>query len=107
LNRTIRSSVAMAVVASLACAVSFAQSSGEVTFKDKCQICHGATGLANTAPAIVLGVKPVTDPAVMKMDYAEMLDITRNGRNKMQAFKDKLTDAQIKGAVTYFRTLMK
>ena len=85
----------------------FAQSSGEVTYKDKCQICHGATGAADTAPAKILGVKPVTDPSVMKMDFAEMLGIARNGRNKMQAFKDKLTDAEIRGAVNYFRTFMR
>lgn len=107
MKSAIRSSVVLVVVASLACAVGFAQSPGEVTFKDKCQICHGTTGAADTAPAKMLGVKPVSDPSVMKMDFTEMLGIARNGKNKMQAFKDKLTDAEIKGAVTYFRSLMR
>jgi mono/diheme cytochrome c family protein len=107
MKNAILSSVVLAVVASLVCAVGFAQSSGEETYKARCQIYHGATGAADTAPAKVIGVKPVTDPAVMKMDFAEILGIARNGKNKMQAFMDKLTDAQIKDAVIYFRAPIK
>jgi mono/diheme cytochrome c family protein len=36
-----------------------------------------------------------------------MVDAVRNGMGKMQAYKDKLTDDQIKDAVTYFRTFLK
>jgi mono/diheme cytochrome c family protein len=36
-----------------------------------------------------------------------MIDATTNGMGKMQPFKGKLTDAQIKDAVAYFRTLIK
>ncbi len=52
-------------------------------------------------------VKPVTDPDVKKMSEAEMIKATENGVGKMQPFKGKLSDAEIKGAVDYFRTLIK
>jgi mono/diheme cytochrome c family protein len=97
----------LAAILSLAGAVCVAQSAGEATYKARCQICHGATGAADTAPAKVIGVRPVSDPAVRRMDMAEMIDIVTNGKNKMQAFKDKLSDAEIRAAVIYFRTLIK
>jgi len=36
-----------------------------------------------------------------------MIAATKNGMGKMQPFKDKLTEAQVKDAVAYFRTFMK
>ena len=36
-----------------------------------------------------------------------MVEAVHNGMGKMQAYKDKLTDAQIKDVVAYFRTLSK
>jgi mono/diheme cytochrome c family protein len=41
------------------------------------------------------------------MTKAEMTEATRNGMGKMQSFKDKITDAQIKDSVDYSRSLMK
>lgn len=57
--------------------------------------------------ANVLKVRSVNDPDVKKMTEAQMIDITRDGKNKMQAFKGKLTDQQIKESVDYFRSLAK
>jgi len=44
---------------------------------------------------------------VKKMNEAQMVDAVKNGMGKMQPYKDKLTDAQIKDVVTYFRSFMK
>jgi mono/diheme cytochrome c family protein len=104
MRKTIRFQVALAAVVLLAGAAGFAQSSGEAIYKAKCQSCHGPTGLADTAVGKALKVKPVTDPAVRKFTEAEMVAATRNGMGKMQPFKDKLTDAQIKDAVACFRS---
>jgi mono/diheme cytochrome c family protein len=97
----------LALVVSLAGAVGFAQSSGEATYKAKCQNCHGLTGLANSGIGKAMKVKPVTDPEVRKLTQSEMIEATRNGMGKMQPYKDSLTDAQIKDAVAYFRTFIK
>jgi mono/diheme cytochrome c family protein len=107
MSKTIRFQLALAAVLLFAGVVGFAQSSGEATYKAKCQGCHGATGLADTTIGKALKVKPVTDPAVGKFTEAEMLAATRNGLGKMQAFKDKLTEAEIKASVAYFRSLIK
>lgn len=105
--KRMRSHVALAAVLSLAGAVSLAQSSGEATYKAKCQMCHGATGMADSGAGKAMKVKPATDPEVKKMSEAEMIAATKNGMGKMTAFKDKLTDAQIKDAVDHFRTFTK
>ncbi len=70
-------------------------------------MCHGATGMADSGAGKAMKVKPATDPDVKKLNEAEMIAATKNGMGKMQPFKDKLTDAQIKDAVEYFRTFVK
>ena len=107
MSRTIRSLAALAAVVLLAGAVSFAQSSGEATYKAKCQSCHGAEGTPNPGIAKAMGVKPASDPSVKSMTEAEMVAITTDGKGKMPAYKGKLTDGQIKDAVDYFRTFAK
>jgi len=91
----------------LAGSVSFAQSSAEALYKSKCQMCHGEKGLADSGAGKAMKVKPITDPEVQKMNETQMVDAVKNGMGKMQPFKDKLTDAQIKDVVTYFRNFAK
>ncbi len=52
-------------------------------------------------------VKPATDADVKKMSEAQMIEAVKNGMGKMQPYKDKLSDVQIKDVVTYFRTFAK
>lgn len=106
MSKSIRILLALAIAFSLVGALSFAQS-GEGVYKAKCQSCHGPAGIPNPGLAKVMGMKPVTDPAVRKMTEAEMLNITENGKGKMQAFKGKISDAEIKRSVEYYRSLMK
>ena len=61
MNSTVRSNVLLAAVAALACAMGFAQSSGEAIYKQKCQNCHGPAGMANSGIGKVMKVKPVND----------------------------------------------
>jgi mono/diheme cytochrome c family protein len=84
-----------------------AQSSGEATYKARCQNCHGTAGLANSGIGKIMKVKPVTDPAARNMSLAGMIDATAKGSGKMQGYKGDLTDAQIKSAVEYYRTFIK
>jgi len=105
--KTIRYQAVLAAVFALAGAVSFAQSSGEATYKAMCLKCHGAAGMSDTALGKTLKVKLVTDPAVKNMTETRMIDATKNGMGKMQPYKGKLSDAQIKDSVTYFRKFIK
>jgi len=107
MSRTIRSLVALAAVVLLAGAVGFAQSSGEATYKAKCQSCHGAEGVPNPGIAKAMGVKPASDPSVKSLSEAQMIAVTTDGKGKMPAYKGKLSDAEIKASVDYFRTFAK
>jgi len=107
MSKTIRTQSALAAVILLSGAVGFAQSSGEATYKAKCQSCHGAQGVPNPGIAKAMGVKPASDPSVKSLSEAQMITDTTNGKNKMPAFKGKLSDAEIKASVDYFRTFAK
>ena len=107
MSKTIRMQSALAAVILLSGAVGFAQTSGEATYKAKCQSCHGAQGVPNPGIANAMGVKPASDPSVKSLSEAQMVIDTTNGKGKMPAFKGKLSDAEIKASVDYFRTLAK
>jgi mono/diheme cytochrome c family protein len=104
MTKTMRSLLVMTGAALLAGTMSFAQA-GEATYKAKCQSCHGATGTPNPGMAKAMGVKPFSDPEIKKLTAAQMIAATENGKGKMPAFKGKLSDAEIKDAVTYARGL--
>jgi cytochrome c6 len=102
---TFRTRVTLAMVVMMASAVGFAQSSGESVYKASCASCHGATGTPSAGMAKMLNVKPVSDPDIQKLTPEQMFTSVKEGKNKMKPFKDKLTDAQIKDSVTYYRSL--
>ena len=106
MRKSIRIQAALVAAVLLTGAMSFAET-GEATYKAKCQSCHGAAGIPSPAMAKAMGVKPATDPAVKVKTEAQMIAATTNGAGKMPAYKGKLTDEQIKGAVAYFRTFAK
>jgi cytochrome c6 len=106
MSKKIRYYAALAAVVVMTGAMSFAQA-GEATYKAKCQSCHGADGTPNPGIAKMMGVKPASDASVKAHSEDEMIAITNNGKNKMPAFKGKLSDDEIKSSVEYFRTFAK
>ena len=104
MTKMIRSLLALVVVVSLAGAVCFAQSGGEATYKAKCQSCHGTAGVPSPGMAKMMGVKPVSDPAIKALTAAQEFDSVKNGKGKMKPIAG-LTDAQIKDVVAYYRGL--
>jgi cytochrome c6 len=105
-TRAVRFHFVMAVAVLLASAVCFAESPGEATYKAKCQSCHGATGTPSAGMAKATGVKAVSDPAIRNLTAAQMIASTRNGKGKMRPMNG-LTDAQIKEAVSFYRSFLK
>jgi mono/diheme cytochrome c family protein len=101
----IRSQVVLALVVSVAGTMGFAQSGGEAVYKASCQSCHGSTGTPNPTMAKMMGIKAASDPDMKKLSAEEEIASVKNGKGKMKPFAGKLTDEQIKDAVTYFRTL--
>lgn len=105
MTKSIQSLVALAAFGFLAGDAGFAQSAGEATYKAKCQMCHGATGAADTGAGKATKTLPVSDPVVKGMSADDMVAVIKNGKMKMQPFKDKLSDQEIKDVAAYFRTL--
>lgn len=106
MSTRIRMGTAIAAAALLAGTAVHAQT-GETVYKARCQSCHGAQGVPNPGIAKNLGVKAASDPAVKAHSEAQMIAITANGKGKMPAYNGKLTSAEIKDSVDYFRTWMK
>ena len=99
-----RSLLAMAVVMSLAGAVSFAQSGGEATYNQRCKGCHGATGTPSAGMAH-MGVKPVSSPGIKNLTVAQMIAAVKNGKGNMKPVAG-LNDQQIKEAVIFYRSFL-
>jgi|ERR1700683_234007 len=75
-------------------------------YKAKCAACHAADGSSNVAMGKALGAKDLRSEEVQKHSDAELHDSIANGMGtKMPAYKDKLTDDQIKGLVGYIRDM--
>lgn len=86
---------------------SFAAASAQdaaATYAAKCKMCHGADGKGGPAGKS-MGVRDLTAPPASAESDADWIGITTNGKNKMPAYKGKLTDDQISGLVKYLRTL--
>lgn len=103
----IRTGLILAAIAATTLTAAYAQSAGSDVYKAKCQMCHGATGMADSGAGKAMKVKPANDPSVKKLSEDQMVDAVRKGMGKMQPYQGKLTDAQIKASVDYFRTFAK
>ena len=86
---------------------SMAQAPGGPTYTAKCQMCHGATGLADTAPGKAMGAHSFKAPEVIKMSDAELTTTITAGKGKMPAFAGKLKDPEVAALVKYIRGLQK
>ena len=78
---------------------------GKSIFTSKCAICHGPKGDGNSPIGKTLNVPDFHSAQAQKMTEAEVKAIITNGKNKMPAFKDTLTDAQIDQVIDYVRRL--
>jgi mono/diheme cytochrome c family protein len=99
----IRTGIMLAAMVAAPMTTAFAQS-GADTYKAKCLMCHAADGTASGPAGKSLNVPSFK---ASKQTEAEMIAETKAGKGKMPAFAGKLTDAQIKDAVAYVRTLQK
>lgn len=70
-----------------------------------CASCHGKDGSGATAMGKKLGVKDYTKE--QGFSDAEATNVIKNGKGKMKAYKDKISDADVKALVAYVRGLKK
>src|SRR5205814_9797431 len=78
-----------------------------------CQKCHGADGKGQTKMGRQSGVKDYTDPKVQaKLKDENAIKIINEGivekdKKKMDPYKDKFTDEEIKALIAYIRVFKK
>jgi mono/diheme cytochrome c family protein len=70
-----------------------------------CASCHGKDGSGNTTMGKKLAVKDYSKD--QGFSDAEAANVIKNGKGKMKAYKDKLSDADVKALVAYVRSLKK
>lgn len=108
MKSSIKLIVAGAAIAAGA-ALAFAAPVAE-NWENHCTKCHGADGKGQTKAGKKLQVKDYTDAKVQAdMKDAEMIKATADGifdkagKEKMKAYKDELSAAEIKELVAYIR----
>ena len=88
----------------LACSLPAAADDAAALYKSKCQVCHGADGKGSAAGQ-KMGARDFHAPEVAKESDADLIKITKEGKNKMPKFDGKLTDDQIKELIKFIRGL--
>ena len=71
---------------------------GATVFSQNCARCHGEQGIKDSR---------TPNLQTIPLDKAHLVNSITNGKNKMPAFKGKLSDADIKATIVYIRTLQK
>jgi len=103
MKNIVRSQFVLAALVAVAGAMCFAQD-GAATYKAKCQMCHGAAGTPNPAMAKMMGIKPVSDPAIQALTVDQIEATVKNGKGKMKPISG-LSDPEVKAVAAFFKTL--
>ena len=82
-----------------------AQEPTEMLYKQKCASCHAAHGSGNTGLGKKTGARDFGSAEVQNETDAEFIDIIANGKNKMPAYKKRLTATQIKDLAVHCRAM--
>jgi mono/diheme cytochrome c family protein len=105
-NPTLRSlSLALALLA--VPAIGFAADAKE-NWQNLCAKCHGADGAGQTTMGKKLKLKDYTDAKVQAgFKDEDLLKVTLEGKEKMPAFKEKISAAEAKALVGLIRSFKK
>ena len=76
---------------------------GEKTFQLLCVGCHGPDGRAQTDMGKKLQAADLTSAVVQDQKNSQLLNVIKNGRGKMPAWSDKLSDSEIHAVLDYVR----
>ncbi len=94
----------LAIMPSFALAAA-GQDRGASVYKAKCVTCHGQDGSGNTPVGKSLQVADLRSAEIQKKSDAELSQTIAEGKGNMPAFKDSITEDQIRAVVMYVRTL--
>ena len=86
-------------------AMPLAAADNAAVYKAKCAACHGADGAGQTPMGKKMNLRDLRAPEVQKQSNADLTKIITDGKEKMPAYKGKLTADEIKGLVQFLREL--
>jgi len=95
---------AILLILTIALAPAIFAANGAAIYKAKCATCHGADGKGQSPMGKKMNLRDLGSPDVQKQTDKQLYDWTAAGKGKMPAYKDKLSDEEIKALVTYMRT---
>jgi mono/diheme cytochrome c family protein len=105
---TIKSKTILLTTSLIAAAQIASAADAAENWAKNCASCHAKDGSGNTVMGKKSGVENYQDAKVQaKFTDAQATEIIKNGKDKMKAFKEKLTDDEIKALVAYIRTFKK
>jgi cytochrome c6 len=84
-----------------------AQKAPAKVFAANCTLCHASDGSGNSASGKALGAKDLRSAEIQQKSDQELIDLISTGKGKMPAFGKKLQPDDIKGLVSYIRSLPK
>ena len=112
-NRVMKKLMIVSVALLIAGAVSARAAEAKATWEKDCAKCHGADGNGKTMMGKRFGIKDYTDPKVQAAMKDEAMvkaikeGVKENGKTRMKAYGDTLSDEEIKGLVKYIRGFKK
>jgi mono/diheme cytochrome c family protein len=102
MHRTLVLSLGSALLLALA-QPAVAEIDGKALYEAKCAMCHGKDGVAKP---MAKGSANFNDPAYQKAnDAAAIAKVASEGKNKMPAYKGKLSEAEIQAVAAHVKTL--
>lgn len=112
ISHALRLSVVILLFLAETVAPNFAQGQNTPTdgaglFKAKCAMCHGPDGAGKTPMGQKLNIRDLHSADAQKQADAALSQIIAQGKGKMPAFSQKLTEDQIKLLVAHIRELGK
>lgn len=78
---------------------------GAEIFNAQCAGCHGQDGRAQTDMGKKVKAADLTSAAVQHMSASELSKTIKDGKDKMPAFGDKLSDDDVKAVVAYVQQI--
>jgi cytochrome c6 len=109
LNWTMRVVLGVGIMAAFAMLSAPAKSAEKsaALYKQKCAMCHGPDGKAETPAGKAMKVPSFASPESKKKSDAELADIIEKGKAKMPKYGASMKPDEIKEMVAYIRSLAK
>ena len=96
---------ALAVLTLLAVPAIPVMADGASVYKAKCAMCHGENGSGDTKMGKKLALNDLRSPEAKKKNEQEIVKVITDGRDKMPAFKSKLSTKEILEVTKFVRGL--